>query len=141
MRRPDGQALQALGKKIQASLEKGGPEELLPQIGQIGASLKVMADLTSGIAEWAQNKQIDKVLFNACDFLEYCGHLVTAWRLLDAAQTAAEQLKNAPETQKPYLQSKIDDVKVFCHVYLNKGRYLGAVLKDQSIDLGALNKA
>ncbi|MFW7379811.1 MAG: acyl-CoA dehydrogenase [Oligoflexus sp.] len=133
--RDQGQTLQKLGAKIQSSLANGcesWPEETK----LMASSLSKSVEIVGHFAKQAQSNAIDEVLTYCCEFLEFSGHLITAWRLLESAKRAEDLLKSgASGDEKAFLDSKITDFKVFCHFYLRKNISLGKTILEPSFKL------
>ena len=65
-------------------------------------------------------KNLNGILAHATDFMNYCGNIIVSWKLLEHACLAKREIENADEEKKKYLQSKIDDFKVYSQYQLTR---------------------
>jgi len=115
-----GAAFQALGGKIQATLTNPEALQWKEECGLIGKSMQKAVTILERYGEWAAAKEFDYITGTSMDFLNYCGNLTIAWRLLNGAVVASKLLKEGTYDDKAYLQSKIVDFKIFAQHYLTR---------------------
>jgi alkylation response protein AidB-like acyl-CoA dehydrogenase len=70
------------------------------------------------IGGYAKNNQMNLVLQNCTDFLQFASQLVVAWRLGEAALLADKKMSSASADDKKYYESKVTDFRVYCANYL-----------------------
>lgn len=83
--------------------------------------LKVMnsaQQIMGTLGGYAKNNQMNLVLQNCTDFLQFASQLVMAWRLGEAALLADKKLSGASAEDKKYYESKMTDFRVYCANYL-----------------------
>lgn len=128
-----GKFLGSLIGKIGQSLELARKEPKLvnsQSFETFQKSLQGLAQIGSKLGDLAKANKVNDILWKCCDALEYLGHQLIAWRLLDGAHLALQKLKEPgldSETQKFY-QEKVVDYKVFCDHFLVKNVSLGRML-------------
>lgn len=113
-----GQAFAALGGKIQKTLGKAGAFKT--EVGVMSKNLKEAQSVLENFGKLAAASKYDAILYHSHDFLIYCGNLVVAWRLLEAALLANEMSNGANASDKQFYESKVTDFKVFCQQFLSK---------------------
>lgn len=113
-----GAAFSGLGKKIQATLAKGTSYKT--EVADMGKNLKEAQAILESFGKLAAAGNYDAILYHSHDFLIYCGNLVVAWRLLEAAILAEQMSAGANATDKQFYESKIVDFKIFCQQFLSK---------------------
>jgi hypothetical protein len=64
----------------------------------------------------AKNSQY--VLYNSADFLTACSHLVVGWQLAQSAAEAKKQLAQASGSKKTFLETKVDDFKIYTYHFV-----------------------
>ena len=74
-------------------------------------------DAMGFIGKKAKNNQMNHVLQNCKDFLDMASHIVVAWRLMESAVIANKKLE-AGEGDQAFLQSKVDDFRIYCAHFL-----------------------
>ncbi len=83
--------------------------------------MKVMSSaqqIMGTISGYAKNNQMNLILQNCTDFLQFAAQLVMAWRLGEAALLADKKLGSASADDKKYYESKVTDFRVYCANYL-----------------------
>ncbi|MEX0799550.1 MAG: acyl-CoA dehydrogenase, partial [Bacteriovoracaceae bacterium] len=76
-------------------------------------------DAMGFIGKKAKKNEMNFVLQNCKDFLDMAAHIVVAWRLMESAMIANDKIDSAPsESEKSYLQSKVDDFRIYCAHFL-----------------------
>ena len=108
----------AVGTKIQKSITEAKNFEA--ECSVIGKNLKQANKMLENLGALAKESKFDAVLYHSHDFLIYCGNLVVAWRLLEAANLAQTKLAGASGEDKAYYESKLVDFKVFCQQFLSR---------------------
>jgi alkylation response protein AidB-like acyl-CoA dehydrogenase len=105
-------------------------EEIMKMVNQLDDAkfkkekdlmMKVMASaqqIMGTISGYAKNNQMNLVLQNCTDFLQFASQLVMAWRLGEAALMDAKKLGSASGDDKKYYESKVTDFRVYCANYL-----------------------
>ena len=127
-----GKTIGNLAKEMAMSAEKL-PKEL--EAEKLGF-MKALAN-TQGVLEKfgdaAKGKEMNYIMQHSKDFLDTAAHLVVCWRLLESATIAHSKIaKASSEDEKAFLQSKIDDFKVYAaqflpHAIANTKTILGQV--------------
>jgi alkylation response protein AidB-like acyl-CoA dehydrogenase len=135
----EGQTLKQIGKMIQSSIEQM-PEDWQEQKNEM---LKVLSNgekITMNLFTMAQKKEINKVLQFSKDTLDFWSHLVCAWTLGQSALKAHELIKTGDfnEFDREFLDSKIDDFKLFCYYYLPQCHGLNKQLSHPNWDISKL---
>ncbi len=115
-----GAAFQNLGAKVQATMADAEAAQWKDECALIGKSMQKAVAILEKYGEWAGAKKFDYITGTSMDFLNYCGNLIVAWRLLNGAVVASKLLKEGSYDDKAYLQSKIVDFKVFSQHYLTR---------------------
>lgn len=105
-------------------------EEIMKMVNQLDDAkfkkekdlmLKVMnsaQQIMGTIGGYAKNNQMNLVLQNCTDFLQFASQLVMAWRLGEAALLADKKMSSASADDKKYYESKMTDFRVYCANYL-----------------------
>lgn len=106
--------------KITAAISAADQSVLGEELKYMGTFLKNGAAMMEHFGKLAAEKKMDTILESATDFLNYSGHLVVAWRLLEAANLAQSKLASASGDDKAYYETKVADFKVFCKHCLTK---------------------
>lgn len=114
-----GETFQALGKKIQETLTQPAAGKWKPECAALATSMQKAAQILEHYGQFAGKNDFDSILASSTDFLTYCGNLIVAWRLLRGA-VVAQELIDAGDGDKAYLESKIVDFKIFCQHYLTR---------------------
>ena len=87
--------------------------------GQFSKALGAAQDAMGFIGKKAKNNEMNHVMQNCMDFLDLSAHIVVAWRLMVSANIAIKKLDSAgSDDEKQYLQTKIDDFRIYCAQYL-----------------------
>ena len=95
-----------------------------------------------------QKNELNAILSHCTDFLQYCGHLIVAWRLWESAIIAQNQLENSNSNsngnsltteQKEFYQSKIIDFKFFCKNFLVKNLSLFETISNFQLNLDGIS--
>ena len=81
--------------------------------GVFSKVLGAAQDAMGLIGKKAKNNEMSFVLQNCKDFLDMASHIVVAWRLMESAVIADKKL-GAGEGDKAFLQSKVDDFRIYC---------------------------
>ena len=116
-----GETFFAVGKKIQATMQREEAKQFPHEVSMIGKSMEMSEKVLQKFGKMLAEKNHAGVLAHATDFQTYCGNLVVAWLLLEHACEASNELKSATgEDDKKYYQSKMDDIKVFCQYQLTR---------------------
>lgn len=85
--------------------------------GVFSKVLGAAQDAMGFIGKKAKNKEMTIVLQSCKDFLDMASHIVVAWRLMESAVIANKKLQ-AGEGDQAFLQSKVDDFRIYCAHYL-----------------------
>ncbi len=85
--------------------------------GVFSKVLGAAQDAMGFIGKKAKNNEMNYVLQNCKDFLDMSAHIVVAWRLMESAKIAHEKIQKG-EGDKAFLQSKVDDFKIYCAHFL-----------------------
>jgi hypothetical protein len=105
-------------------------EEIMKTVAQLDESkfkkekdmmTKVMnsaQQIMGTISGYAKNNQMNLILQNCTDFLQFASQMVIAWRLCEAAILADKKLGSASGDDKKYYESKMTDFRVYCANYL-----------------------
>lgn len=105
-------------------------EEIMKTVGQLDEAKfkkekelfqKVLASaqqIMGTISGYAKNNQMNLVLQNCTDFLQFASQLVIAWRLAESAVLADQKFGSASATDKIFYESKMTDFRVYCANYL-----------------------
>jgi len=117
--RDGGKTFVALGERMSKSLKDNAQADWCTEQDMIAHFLKESQGIVGRMADWAKNNKTDLVLSQATDFLNYCGHLVSSWILMEHAAIAHKAISGASGEEKQYLQSKIDDFRFFCRHVLS----------------------
>ena len=115
-----GATFQALGAKIQQTLGEKEAANWQTECGFIGKSMEKAVAILQKYGEWAAAKNFDAITGTSMDFLNYCGNLIVAWRLLRGAVVAQRLLDEGSYDDKAYLETKIVDFKVFAQHFLTR---------------------
>jgi alkylation response protein AidB-like acyl-CoA dehydrogenase len=134
----NGKTFASFGKKIGAALQNPAAAALFPtELTMMGQSMQKAQEVLTHFGKLAMSGKMDDVLLHCTDFLKYAGHLAVAWRLLESALVADRQLKAGQSLQAEeaaYLQSKIQDFRIFCTYYLTENIGLGKVMLQADIN-------
>lgn len=85
--------------------------------GVFSKVLGAAQDAMGFIGKKAKKNEMNLVLQNCKDFLDMASHIVVAWRLMESAVVANKKIQ-AGEGDKVFLQSKVDDFRIYCAHYL-----------------------
>ncbi|MCB9061997.1 MAG: acyl-CoA dehydrogenase [Halobacteriovoraceae bacterium] len=113
-----GKTLMRLAGKIQKTLTDPNASSWPTEVALIGKSLEKAQSIVAKFAEHAQKNEFAPILEHATDFLNFSGHLVTAWLHLRSAIIAKGMIESTQGDEKLFLQSKLDDFRFFCRYYL-----------------------
>ena len=125
-------------------------EEIMKMVNQLDEKnfkkekdlmLKVMSSaqqIMGTISGYAQKNQMNLVLQNCTDFLQFAAQLVMAWRLGEAANLAAQKIGSASAEDKKYYESKMTDFRVYCANYLIHNLSTAKTILDFDQDVLAL---
>ncbi len=80
----------------------------------MGSAQKIMGTVSG----YAKNNQMNLVLQNCTDFLQFASQLVIAWRLCESALLADKKMASASAEDKKFYESKVADFRVYCANYL-----------------------
>lgn len=128
--REKGETFKKVAAKISASIKAADQSSLKDELTYLGNYLSNAAKMMEHFGKLAAEKKMDIILESATDFLNYSGHLIVAWRLLEAANLAHEELKNATGEDKAFYETKVADFKVFCkHCLTKHGGIVASVLE------------
>lgn len=115
-----GATFQTFGEKIQATMADPEAIQWKEECELISKSMQKAVAIFGKYGEWAAAKNFDYITGTSMDFLNYCGNLTVAWRLLNGAVIASKLLKEGSYDDKAYLQSKIVDFKIFAQHFLTR---------------------
>jgi alkylation response protein AidB-like acyl-CoA dehydrogenase len=125
-------------------------EEIMKAVNQLDDSkfkkekdlmMKVMSSaqqIMGTIGGYAKNNQMNLVLQNCTDFLQFASQLVMAWRLCEAALIADKKMSSASASDKKYYESKVTDFRVYCANYLIHNLSTAKTILDFDQDVLAL---
>ncbi len=123
----EGKTFLTLGEKMQKTLDRLPDEEMPKEKRLLTISIGKAGEIATMFAGFAKNKQMDRVLTHATDFLTYSSNVAVAWILLEQALLAKEKLG-----EDSYYQTKIDDFKIFARHYLTRNIGISkAILGDE----------
>ncbi len=127
--RDQGKTLMKLMAKMQVSLAQGC-EPFSGAAQAIGLSLQKTQEILKKFTTYATADEFDSILVHCTEFLEVCGHMITAWRLLESAKVAHACLSqdHVMEDDKLYYHSKLTDLKTFSEYYLQKNMSLANLI-------------
>lgn len=117
--RDGGKTFMALGERISKSLKDNANSEWSEEQEMIAHFLKESQSIIARMGDLAKNNKTDLILSQATDYLNYCGHLVSSWILMEQASIAHKAITGASGEEKHYLQSKISDFRFFCRHVLS----------------------
>lgn len=117
--RDGGETFKKLGTQIANSLKNNAKAQWQSEQMMMADCLKEAGVALERMAVWAKDKKMNEILSQSSDFLNYCGHLVSAWLLMEHAAVADKFIGQASGEEKAYLQSKIDDFRFFCRHVLS----------------------
>jgi alkylation response protein AidB-like acyl-CoA dehydrogenase len=128
--RENGETFKKVEAKINASIKAADQVGLKDELTYLGSYLGNASKMLEHFAKLAAAKKMNTILESATDFLNYSGHLIVAWRLLDAANLAHAELKTASGDDKAFYETKVADFKVFCkHCLTKQGGIVSSVLE------------
>lgn len=128
--REKGETFKKVAVKINASIKAADQVGLKDELSYLGSYLGNASKMLEHFGKLAVAKKTNTILESATDFLNYSGHLIVAWRLLEAANLAHENLKSASGDDKAFYESKVADFKVFCkHCLTKQGGIVSSVLE------------
>ena len=108
-----------LAGKVSATISDPKCREWKEELGLLKISLEKTQDILEVYAGFSRDKKMAPILGSSVDFLNYCARIIISWILLDHAIKAKGMLESADDgEEKKYLQSKIDDYKIYTHHYL-----------------------
>ena len=116
----EGATFKKIVQKMMKTIGEAGPTVFGEEIKYLTGFLKNGGAMLEHFGKLAAQKKMDTVLESATDFLNYSGHLIVAWRLLEAANLAHQKLSGASGDDLAFYQSKVADFKVFCKHCLTK---------------------
>jgi len=114
------QTFTALAEKIQEEMKRAQGKGFDKEVEAIGSSLVKAQKILERYSLFAAEKKFDNILASTMDYLNYCGNIVVAWRLLAGANCACEMIDSASDADKSFLESKMMDFKVFTQHYLTR---------------------
>ncbi|GAB4018905.1 MAG: acyl-CoA dehydrogenase C-terminal domain-containing protein [Bdellovibrio sp.] len=117
--RDEGSTFKALVEQIANSIKTHARAEWKEEQQLMADSLKEAGSILERMAGWAKDKKMDQILCQSSDFLNFCGHLVCSWLLMEQAAKASLLLGSADGDDKFFLQTKIDDFKFICRHVLS----------------------
>ncbi len=103
--------------------------------------LKVMSSaqqIMGTMSGYAKNNQMNLVLQNCTDFLQFASQMVIAWRLCEAAILADKKLGSASGDDKKFYESKVTDFRVYCANYLIHNLSTAKTILEFDLDVLAL---
>lgn len=115
-----GETFKKMVGKITKTMGEADPTVFGEEIKYLTGYLKNGGAMFEALGKLAAEKKLDTVLESATDFLNYSGHLIVAWRLLDAANLAHQKMSGAQGDDLEFYKSKVADFKVFCKHCLTK---------------------
>lgn len=124
-----GKAYLSLMEEIKKSANELD-KSLSSEKGVFEGALKSAGESMQFIGKAAQSKNMNMVLQSCTDFLNLNAHILAAWRLLVAANTAQEKLKESG-CDRIFLESKVVDFKIYCTQYLPIALALGSSITGQ----------
>ena len=109
-----------LAEKIQKEMASAAGKGMDKELEVLGMSLAKGQKVMERYGAFAAEKKFDNILASSMDYLNYCGNITVAWRLLVGANIAQDALGSCGDAEKAFLESKIMDFKVFCQHYLTR---------------------
>ena len=114
----EGKALRSISEEIFKS-SNNLSDAFTFERGVFSKAVAASQEAMGFIGKKAQNKDMNLVLQSCKDFLDLSSHIIIAWRLMESAMVAHEQIEaGASGSDKEFLETKIVDFKIYCSQYL-----------------------
>lgn len=130
-----GKAIMALGKMIQADIEKAMKNPKTEKYAaELGKELATMQKVIETKLAIAMTGKVDEFLADSTLFMEYFGLIVVGWQWLKQGQIAVEKLESdALASDKEFYEDKYHTMKFYFHYEFVKTLGLSKRLLDSEI--------
>ena len=109
----EAKALYHFGNLIQDALKYPEAKEWGKELELMDSYLRAAAKMVEEFSQQAKAGKINSILTHCSDYLQFCGHLLTGWLLLEGACLSKKLMDSANGDEKLYYETKINDFKVF----------------------------
>ncbi len=133
-----GKALRALKKEMLKTLEQMEDAKFKKEKDLFSKMLQSSDSMLQYVGTLAQNKQMNLILQNCTDFLQFASQMVLGWQLMESAVVAAKKLETASGEDRAYYSSKVTDFKIYCAHYLIHNVAISKTITDFTEDMTAL---
>lgn len=134
-----GKTLTWLTEEIMKTMNQLDETKFKKEKELMGKVLSNAQQIMGTIGNYAKNNQMNLILQNCTDFLQFASQLVIAWRLCDSAILADKKMSSATSADdKKFYESKMTDFRVYCANYLIHNLSTAKTILEFDLDVLAL---